>query len=123
MNIQTEKYLEPIREINTLALESAEKMLDIQLKSINDTARIGVAQLRNAAEIKDAEGFKDYLSGQTEVAKNLSERFVKDTQATLELGASYADQVQQVFTKTVRPETARPEAGRKAAPRAKQTQE
>ena len=116
MSIQTEKYLEPIREINALALENAEKLLDIQLKSINDTAHLSVAQLKSATEIKDAEGLKDYISGQTEVARNLGERFVKDTQAALELGASYADKVQQVFTRTVKPETTQ-----KAATKARQT--
>ncbi len=105
MNVQTEKYLEPVREINTLALENVEKLLDIQLKSINDTTRLGVEQLKSAADIKDVDGLKKYFTDQAELAKSLGERFVKDTQAALELGTSYTDKVQQIMTETIKPET------------------
>ena len=118
MNIQTEKYFEPVREINTLALENVEKLLDIQLKSINDTTRLGVEQLKSAVAIKDAEGLKKYITDQTEIAKTLGERFVKDTQAALEIGASYTDKVQQVVTETIKPDTAeKAKTTAKAAPK------
>ena len=105
MNAQTEKYLEPVREINTLALENVEKLLDIQLKSINDTARLGVEQLKSASDIKDVDGLKKYFTDQAELVKSLGERFVKDTQTALELGTSYTDKVQQIMTETIKPET------------------
>ena len=105
MNVQTEKYLEPVREINTLALENVEKLLDIQLKSINDTTRLGVEQLKSASDIKDVDGLKKYFTDQAELVKSLGERFVKDTQAALELGTSYTDKVQQIMTETIKPET------------------
>lgn len=104
MNIQTDKYFEPVREINALALDNVEKLLEIQLKSINDTTRLGVEQLKSAAEIKDVDGLKKYITDQAEIAKSLGERFVKDTRTALELGASYTDKVQQIVTETVKPE-------------------
>lgn len=114
MNVQTEKYFEPVKEINALALENIEKLLDIQLNSINDTARLGVEQLKAAADVKDADGLKKYLTDQAEIVKSLGERFVKDTQAALEIGASYNDKVQQIVTGTLKPDTVQ-----KAAPAAK----
>ena len=120
MNVQTEKYLEPVREINTLALENVEKLLDIQLKSINDTTRLGVEQLKSAADIKDVDGLKKYFTDQAELVKSLGERFVKDTQAALELGASYTDKVQQIMTETIKPDAAANAAtAAKAAPKSK----
>lgn len=120
MNIQTEKYFEPVREINALALENIEKLLDIQLKSINDTTRLGVEQLKSAVAIKDAEGLKKYITDQTEIAKTLGERFVKDTQTALEIGASYTDKVQQIVTETVKPDAAeKAKTTAKAAPGSK----
>ncbi|MCY4155709.1 MAG: phasin family protein [Gammaproteobacteria bacterium] len=104
MNVQTAKYFEPVREINTLALENVEKLLDIQLKSINDTAKLGVEQLKAAADIKDADGLKKYFTDQAEVVKSLGERFVKDGQSALELGVSYTDKVQQIVAETVKQE-------------------
>ena len=127
MNVQTEKYLEPVREMNALALENVEKLLDIQLKSINDTARLSVEQLKSAADIKDVDGLKKYFTDQAELVKSLGERFVKDTQAALELGTSYTDKVQQIMTETIKPETIMkaaaastgPATAAKAAPRSK----
>ena len=127
MNAQTEKYLEPVREINALALENVEKLLDIQLKSINDTAMLGVEQLKSATDIKDADSLKQYFTDQADLVKSLGERFVKDTQAALELGTSYGEKVQQIVTETIKPETilktaaARTESATaaKAAPKSK----
>ena len=104
MTIQTEKYFEPVREINALALENIEKLLDIQLKSIDDTTRLSVEQLKSAVEIKDVDGLKKYITDQAEIAKSLGERFAKDTQTALEIGASYTDKVQRIVTETVKPE-------------------
>lgn len=104
MNVQTRKYFEPVREINTLALENVEKLLDIQLKSINDTSRLGLEQLKSAADIKDVDGLKKYFTEQAEMVKTLGERFVKDSQAALELGVSYTDKVQQVVADTIKQE-------------------
>ena len=123
MNVQTEKYFEPVREINALALENVEKLLDIQLKSINDTARLGVDRLKAAVDIKDIDSLKKYFTDQTETVKSLGERFVKDTQTALEIGASYTDKVQQIVTESVKPDTtaktaaAKTETVAKAAPK------
>ena len=102
MNVQAAKYFEPVREINTLALENVEKLLDIQLKSINDTTRLGLEQLKAAADIKDVDGLKKYLTDQAEMVKSLGERFVKDGQSALELGVSYTDKVQQLVAETIK---------------------
>ncbi len=102
MNAQTGKYFEPVREINSLALENVEKLLDIQLKSINDTARLGVEQLKSAADIKDVDGLKQYFTEQAEMVKSLGERFIKDSQAAMELSANYTDKVQQVVADTIK---------------------
>ena len=106
MNVQSENYFEPVRQINALALENIEKLLDIQLKSINDTTRLGVEQLKSAVDIKDVDGLKKYITDQTEIVKGLGERFVKDSQAALEIGTSYTDKVQQIVTETIKPDVA-----------------
>ncbi len=120
MNVQTEKYFEPVRQINALALDNIEKLLEIQLKSINDTTRLGVEQLKSAADIKDVDGLKKYITDQTEIVKGLGERFVKDSQAALEIGTSYTDKVQQIVTETIKPDVAdTAKTTAKAAPNSK----
>ena len=127
MNVQAGKYFEPAREINALALDNVEKLLDIQLKSINDTARLSVEQLKSAADIKDVDSLKKYFTDQAEIVKALGERFIKDSQAALELGVSYTDKVQQIVTETIKPDTTveattaktASETATKAAPKSK----
>ena len=119
MNVQAGKYFEPVREINALALENVEKLLDIQLKSINDTARLGVEQMKSAADIKDAEGLKKYFTDQAEMVKALGERYIKDSQTALELGVSYTDKVQQIVTETIKQDAPVAATAAKAAPKNK----
>ena len=115
MNVQAGKYFEPVREINALALENVEKLLDIQLKSINDTARLGVEQLKSATDINDVDGLKKYFTDQAETVKALGERFIKDGQAALELGVSYTDKVQQIVTDTIKQDVSVAAAAAKTA--------
>ena len=119
MNVQAGKYFEPVREINALALENVEKLLDIQLKSINDTARLGVEQMKSAADIKDADGLKKYFTEQAEMVKALGERYIKDSQTALELGVSYTDKVQQIVTETIKQDAPLAATAAKAAPKNK----
>lgn len=128
MSVQPAKYFEPVREINELALDNVEKLLDIQLKSLNDTARLSLEQLRSATDIKDVDGLKQYITEQADLVKSLGERFVKDSQTALELGVSYTDRVQQIVSDSIKQEVpvqaatrARPvsETAAKAAPKSK----
>ena len=119
MNVQPGKYFEPVREINSLALENVEKLLDIQLKSINDTARLGVEQLRSAADIKDVDGLKQYFADQAELVKSLGERFIKDSQAALELSVNYTDKVQQVVADSIKQDAPVTAAAPRTAPKTK----
>ena len=105
MNAQAGKYFEPVREINALTLKNVEKLLELQLQSVNDTARLSLEQLKSAADIKDVEGLKKYFSGQAEVAQAFGERLVRDGQTAVELGISYTDKVQQIVVETLKQET------------------
>ena len=119
MNVQPGKYFEPVRAINALALENVEKLLDIQLRSINDTARLSVEQLKSAADVRDVDGLKQYFAEQAEVVKSLGERFIKDSQAALELSVNYTDKVQQVVADTIKQDAPVTAAAPKAAPKTK----
>ena len=105
MNAQAEKYFAPVSALNALTLENAEKLLELQIQSVNDTARLGFDQLKSAADIRDIDGLKKYFSGQAEVAQTLGERLVRDGQTAVELGISYTDKVQQIVVETFKQET------------------
>ena len=68
MNAQVDKFFAPVRELNALAVENVEKVIGIQMKYIEDSAKLGIESLKGAAAISDVDGLKDYLAKQAEVS-------------------------------------------------------
>ena len=96
-----EKFLAPIKEINDLALKSIEKITAIQVKTFQENTKISVDALKSAAEIKDFDSLQKYLTGQTDVAQNLSNSAVEDAQEIAKLGESYANNVKKIVEKSI----------------------
>ena len=101
MNEQFDKYFTPVRELNTLAISNIEKILNLQLKLIEDSTKAGVETLKSAAAINDAEGFKDYVAAQVNTTKQLTERAIEDSRTIAEMGNSYTTEVQKVVKETL----------------------
>ena len=97
MNAQVEKYMAPVQELNALAVESVEKVVNLQLKRIEETAKLGIEQFKAAASIKDAEGFQGYFSNYAENLRKLGERAAEDARMVYELGNNYNAQAQRIF--------------------------
>lgn len=97
MNEQFEKYFGPVHELNVLAIQNLEKLVDMQLSYLEDSARAGVEQLKTAAAINDAEGFKNYITTQVETSRKFTERALEDSRTVAELGTGYATEVQKVM--------------------------
>jgi len=96
MNEQFEKYITPVRELNNLAIANLEKLMDLQVKYIEDSVKVGLEQLKTASSISDVEGFKNYITTQVAVSKQLTERAIEDGRTVAELGNTYATEVQKV---------------------------
>jgi phasin family protein len=97
MNAQVDKFFAPMRELNALAVENVEKVLDLQLKYIEDNAKAGIESLKGAAAVNDMEGFKSYMTKQVEVSKKLTERAMTDSKSILELSKAYSSEVQKIM--------------------------
>ncbi len=104
MNEQLDKYFAPVRELNALAIANLEKLVDLQVKYFEDSARAGVEQLKTAAAISDAEGLKSFFNSQLAVSGQLSERAVEDSRTIAELGNNYVSEAQKVVKETMKAE-------------------
>ena len=96
MNAEFQKFLAPIQELNTIAVQNVEKIIDIQLKALEENTKVGIEQLKNASQINDLEGLNTYFTAQAEVGKKVAERAAEDTRAIVELGNAYTNEVQRV---------------------------
>ena len=97
MNVQVEKYMAPVQELNALAVENVEKVVNLQIKRIEETAKLGIEQIKAAASIKDAEGFQGYFSSYAETLRQIGERAAEDVRTVYELGNNYSAQAQRIF--------------------------
>ena len=97
MNAQVEKYIAPVQELNALTIDSMEKLIGLNMKRFEESAKASIEQLRAAASIKDVEDVKSYLNNYANIMRQLGERTVEDTRAVIEMGNAYTTEAQRIF--------------------------
>ena len=101
MNASFETYLAPVKAINELTIKNVEKVVNHQVKTFKDNAKIGVDSLKAAANVTDIESWKAYVTSQMEVARNASEAMVSDAKAFAEMGQTYTSDVREILESAV----------------------
>jgi len=96
-----EKLVAPIKELNELTLNSIQEIAAVQIKTIQENAKISANSLKSATEIKDIDSLQAYFEEQISVAKNVSENAVEDAQEITKLSEAYASKVQEVVKNAV----------------------
>ena len=96
MNAQFEKFAAPIKEINDLTVKNFETVIGLQLKSVEENAKIGIEQAKSATEIKDADGWKSYLNAQAEITQQYNDKLVESTKNVVELGNAFSNEIQRI---------------------------
>lgn len=104
MNAQVEKFVAPVQALNALAVDNIEKLVDLQVKRFEETAKLGIQQWKEATAIKDLDGFKAYWTKSAELAKTLAEQAVEDARTVVELGNSYSNEAQRIYKDSVQPQ-------------------
>lgn len=85
-------FFAPARAFAALSVDFTEKLVNAQLDATKAYADTSLTQLRNLVEVKDGEGFKSYLEGQQEVAKELTERLKGDAEKVAALQQEFAQE-------------------------------
>ena len=81
MNEQVEKTVfGPARSYASIVTNHAQAVANIQLEAAKAYAELAFRQLRAAADVRDAEGWKNYVSGQSEVAKQVGAQVKNDAE-------------------------------------------
>lgn len=94
---QLNPVLDPIRELNALAVASTEKLVNFQFGAFKRYAELGIAQWKAAVELKDVAELQDYQSKNAELAKTTADAARADAEAMAELGRAYADKMQKLM--------------------------
>ncbi|MCH8079703.1 MAG: TIGR01841 family phasin [Proteobacteria bacterium] len=96
MNSYVEKLAAPVKELNALAVKNIEQLTELQLKTIQDNATIGVESIKNASAITDLEGLQSFLTDQAEVAKQIVEGILANARTVAELSQGYAAEAKEI---------------------------
>lgn len=95
-------FFGPARAFAELSVDYTEKLVNAQLdagKAYSDTS---LAQLRNLVNVKDAAGLRDYMEGQQQVAKDLTERLKGDAEKVVALQQDFVQQSQKLTEENVK---------------------
>ena len=96
MNSYVEKLAAPVKELNALAVKNIETLTELQLKTIQDNAAIGVESIKSASAITDLEGLQSFLTDQAEVAKQITEGILANARTVAELSQGYATEAKEI---------------------------
>ena len=96
---QSQKFAEPVSEITSLTVDYIEKLSQFQVNAVKSYTDLGMDQLKNAADIKDAESLQAFIQKQTEVASSVSKKIAEDAQTLAKMGEVFANDVQALAQK------------------------
>jgi len=68
----------------------------LQLEIAQSYVNLGVDQMKALIAVKDRTSLQAFMSSQVEVARNVGEKMIADTQAVAELGSSFNTETQQL---------------------------
>jgi phasin family protein len=89
-------FVGPARAYAALTVDFTEKLATAQYEATRAYAETSFAQLRNLADVKDAEGLRAYMEGQQKVATDMTERLKGDAEKVVSLQKDFAEKSQKL---------------------------
>jgi len=83
-----------------LVVKNIEKMIELQMGSAKVYADAFLSNAREALEVTDAQSARSYFEKQPEVVRGIVQRMTKDSGEIMELGRTYVDEAQALFTRS-----------------------
>jgi phasin family protein len=88
MNEMGNKGFDRLNSLGELNLRVWEKLAARQMEAVNAMMEQGARQMKLATEAK---GYNDYLKGQMEIAKEVSERMMSEAKTNMDLAGEVRD--------------------------------
>ena len=91
-----QNFFAPAQKFNQLAISQVEKIVTLQMASLQNYANLGIAQWKAASEVTDPWSFLTYLTKQGATMTKIGEQVVGDAKKLSELGAYFMDEARTV---------------------------
>ncbi len=95
--------LNNVVELNRLTVAKLEKVVNLNLASLNEYAELSLERLKASLEVSDVESLKSYTEEQRELARKVSEKAVADAKALAEVGAEFNAEVRGLVETALKP--------------------
>jgi phasin family protein len=99
---QTKNAFAPAQELNRLIIDNTEKLVALQLASVQSYFALAFSQLKAALEVDDAEALRKYIAKQNELVKSAGERFAGDAKTVVELGSDFSAKALELGQKSAK---------------------
>ena len=99
---QTNNALAPVQQLNRLIVDNAEKLVALQIASVQSYYALGFSHLKALLEVHDTEALQAYIGKQGEFVKSVNERLAGDAKAVVELGSDFSAEVQKLGQESVK---------------------
>jgi phasin family protein len=96
-----EEFFAPAVKINEIAISYTEKLVEMNLAAARKQADVAIATWRAALSVKDATEAQNYVTTQTEVARELVEGYVADAKAVSTISQEAANDVSKVVAEGI----------------------
>ena len=96
-----DEVMVPVAELNKLAFANAEKLMNLHVEAMKRYAELGAAHLKAGFDVKSPEDARDYLAKNTEVAQSVVNAVREDSEAAMQIGNAYLEEVQKLVKANV----------------------
>ncbi|OBX34049.1 phasin protein [Halomonas elongata] len=96
-NEQAREFFTPMRKFNALMLDNMERVTQYQLEAMKRYSQMGTSRLRDATDISDAEGVRDFGTRQVEMMTELSNQMLEDARAMSEMSLRFKSELESLY--------------------------
>ena len=91
--------LDPIHVLGEIALDSGEKMMELQMESCRAYSDIGLSQIKKLSSIRSLEQAGDFTWGQIEPIGQINKQVLADLKSVAAINSEFTTEVKSVFSK------------------------
>lgn len=113
---QTGTFAAPVVKANQVVVNNFEKLIDLQMKSLQEYVEIGIGNMKAAAEVDSPSALQRYFGKQSETVNVLRQKMMNDVKALTELGTTFREDMTKLTEASIKDmKTATNKAAKKAA--------
>lgn len=94
-------FMLPMQTLTKLAVTNVEKLLLLQMSSLQSYSDLGLSQWQAASQVSDLGSWQAYMVEQGKILMNFGEQFAEDVKDVSQLGTEYSVQVHKTMQKGV----------------------